>query len=390
MNSTLLRRRVTVLLGSLALAATLTAQTDSAALAQGPQRLQLGGDFRFRVEQDWNSRKADGTLRPDRFRMRYRFRLGVSKQLDRNFSVAGRLRTGHPQDQQGPHLTLGGNGGEFSLLSIGLEKAFVRYDNECFWAWAGKNDYPFWKEHELLWNDNVFPEGVAAGAEWSVGEQWALAPTSAYFVVRASANPEVGDASLFSNQLRLRYSPAPDTRLTLNAGSMLFRNLPDAPDGRHDALMNYHLLTASAQYRWKQWTVGYDYYHNCADYRSKPEVDVSLTAARTGQVAYLLYRRGRGAGAYHAGLYLARIGKYSIVDYFSQNDWGRWDYSGLGATGSRLSNFRGLELRAGYQLTEAIDLVGRLYSIASLAPAATAGAGPETGERFRIDANVKF
>lgn len=60
------------------LASGLAAQTDSTII----KKLQFTGDFRFRVEHDWNSQNENGQRRNDRSRLRYRFRFGAQYQLD--------------------------------------------------------------------------------------------------------------------------------------------------------------------------------------------------------------------------------------------------------------------------------------------------------------------
>ncbi|NNE29414.1 MAG: hypothetical protein HKN16_07245, partial [Saprospiraceae bacterium] len=45
-------------------------------------KLDWEADFRFRIEQDWDSRKSDGTFRDDRTRLRYRVRLGASYKIN--------------------------------------------------------------------------------------------------------------------------------------------------------------------------------------------------------------------------------------------------------------------------------------------------------------------
>ena len=64
---------------------TIAAQTDSIL-----SKLSFNGDFRFRVEQDWNSKKSDGTFRDDRTRLRYRLRAGV-EYTDKWFKTGFRI-----------------------------------------------------------------------------------------------------------------------------------------------------------------------------------------------------------------------------------------------------------------------------------------------------------
>jgi len=124
------------------------------------ERLNFTSDFRFRIEQDWNSQNQNGIKRDDRSRLRYRFRFGLNYSIDKQSSFGGRLRSGNLNDQQGPHVTLGGNQGEFELVSIGLEKLYYQYKNKFFTGWIGKQSIPLFKLNEIFWNDNVFPEGV--------------------------------------------------------------------------------------------------------------------------------------------------------------------------------------------------------------------------------------
>ena len=124
-------------------------------------KLSFSSDFRFRVEQDWNSRKSDGMYRADRTRLRYRARFGVNYKYNKRVSFGTRLRTGDPKKQQDPQLTLGDGFKEFGTLTIAFEKVYANFNKEWFSAWIGKSTFPFEKQNELFWSDNIFPEGVS-------------------------------------------------------------------------------------------------------------------------------------------------------------------------------------------------------------------------------------
>ena len=145
----------------------LLAQSDSI-----PPRFQFNGDFRFRVEEDWDSRKSDGTYRQNRSRLRYRARIGLEYRHDAHTLVGLRLRTGNPRKQQDPQLTLGDGFKEFGTLPIALEKAFFQTELKSFNIWLGKNTFPFRKQNELFWSDNVFPEGVHINKSFRPGANW--------------------------------------------------------------------------------------------------------------------------------------------------------------------------------------------------------------------------
>lgn len=49
---------------------------------------------------------------------------------------------------------------EFGTLPIGFEKLFFEAKHKSFSGWLGKNTFPFKKNNEQFWSDNVYPEGV--------------------------------------------------------------------------------------------------------------------------------------------------------------------------------------------------------------------------------------
>ncbi len=75
--------------------------------ASSNSKLSFNADFRFRVEQDWNSRKSDGSYRDNRTRLRFRARVGFHYQLNDWASFGARICTGNPLKQQYPQITLG-------------------------------------------------------------------------------------------------------------------------------------------------------------------------------------------------------------------------------------------------------------------------------------------
>ena len=146
-------KKTTYLLLLLLLPFAVFAQQDSI-----QKKLQFSGDFRFRIEQDWNSQKPDGTYRDDRTRLRYRARLGATYDFKKGISFGMRIRTGQPNKQQDPQLTLGD---QFSSLPIAFERIYANFNHNWLSAWIGKNTFPFEKQTELFWSDNVFPEGIS-------------------------------------------------------------------------------------------------------------------------------------------------------------------------------------------------------------------------------------
>jgi hypothetical protein len=71
----------------------------------------------------------------------------------------------------------------------------------------------------------------------------------------------------------------------------------------------------------------------------------------------------------------------------AQNDWARFDYSSHGSPDGRLSNFKGVELVAGFLLDGQASLKMKYYLVQQLVPY---GVTRETGNRIRLDLDVKF
>ena len=93
-----------VLLLSFLFASNLFAQQavtiDSKEEEKKDNHLDLYGDIRLRAEQDWDSRRFNGTFRNDRFRLRYRFRIGLTYNWNKQISLGARLRSGVAESLQ--------------------------------------------------------------------------------------------------------------------------------------------------------------------------------------------------------------------------------------------------------------------------------------------------
>lgn len=375
-----------LLLMALLLTWNANAQTDTTL----QKKLSLTGDFRFRIEQDWKVKDANGDFRDDRSRLRYRFRFGLKYQLNDWASFGGRLRSGNLNDQQGPHVTLGGNTNEFSLVQIGLEKLFFKLDKDWITAWIGKNTFPFQKQNELFWNDNVFPEGVGVKMQWplkNAGPFNSIGITGGHFIINSSNKSFGDDSYLQALQLETKLW---EKRISLFPSVYYFHKIADVPDGKGTFNIPYTILHFGAKARIVQQPkieVGLDYYQNIEDYGTTSVILDDFKKEKTGFVFNVKVGSLKQKGDWAVHLYCAYLQKYAIVDYFAQNDWARWDYSSKGATGARLSNFRGAELRIGYAFEEKFNLVLRTYLVEQLVPS---GTSQESSNRIRLDLNIGF
>lgn len=346
------------------------------------------GDFRFRIEHDFNSKKADGTYRSDRSRLRFRFRYGLTYSLNDWASFGTQIRTGNLNDQQGPHITLGGGSGEFSLIQIGLSKAYFKYNKNNISGWIGKNSFPFEKQNELFFNDNISPEGVSLSYKLNFKNSKLinnLAIKGAHFIIKSNNTTFNNDSYLQGLQIISKHL---NNKLTLFPSIYHFNKVDDIPDGKGTYTLNYTIFHIGLNYKLtNKLKIGVDYYNNLQNYNNHDSISSNLKNQKQGLVANIKYGSLKQKGNWLFQITYANIQKYSVLDYYAQNDWARWDYSSLDATGSRLSNFGGLEAKVGYAFDSKFNLVLRSYYVEQLV---RTGLEKETGYRIRLDLNIGF
>ncbi len=361
----------------------LSAQKDSII-----SKLSFNADFRFRVEQDWNSKKSDGTFRDDRTRLRYRLRAGVTYS-DKWYQTGFRIRTGNPNKQQDPQLTLGEGFKEFGTLPVGLEKAYFQGTLKTFTFWVGKNTFPFEKSNELFWSDNVYPEGIylGKGFRFNSGIVDALELKSGHFVMNASGKSLNNDTYFQGYQ---SYTSFFNKRFELFPSFYLFKKVPNIPDGAESFDIDFTILHVGTRFNLsknKLLGVEVDYYYNLQDYNGNDSILNNFKEQKMGMVIGLKYGELKQKRDWQLTATYAYLQQYAAVDIMAQNDWARWDYSSFGSPDGRLTNLSGIELVAGYMIDEKIKLTMKYYQVEQLIPY---GITKETGNRIRFDLDVKF
>ena len=352
-------------------------------------KLEFTGDFRFRVEPDWDSRKSDGTFRDNRTRLRYRVRFGANYRFNSWARMGVRIRTGLQNKQQDPQLTIGDGFNEGGSLPIGLEKAFAQFEFDWFTGWLGKNTFPFEKQNELFWIDNVFPEGIAANGRWPVTFSWMdiFGVNTGYFIITFNNGPLSDDSYFQGIQL---VSTHMDRRITLFPGFYYFNAMPDIPDGNGTFTIDYSIVHLGGRFEvWKNPDIGVevDWYQNIQDYNRNDSIATNLKDQRQGLVASLRVGRLKRKHDWKARVTYMRLERFSAVDYIAQNDWARWDYSSQGSLDGRLTNYQGLELMVGYMISDHIKVNSRYFVVEQLVPY---GPFKETGQRIRFDIDIGF
>lgn len=357
----------------------------------------LFGDIRLRAEQDWDSRTFDGSFREDRFRLRMRMRIGFNYDWSEQISFGARIRSGVNESLQSPHNNFGHR--EFTGFPISIDKVFLTGKHEKFWWWAGKNDFPFWKQNELFWDDDVTPEGVAVGGTFKANGV-DIRPKLAYFITSTGSgdfdarDPTNGmiDGHMIGSQMELGFS-INEHRFTLASSYFSLKDINNVPttdffyNGERFKL-DYQFVVSGLKVELKTGfpiTVGLDHFVNLEDYQDFADelIDPVYKDQKTGYVFSIRAGELSEEGDWLFGYYYARKEELSVVSFYTEDDWIR-----LGNINrNRNTNYRGHEFRVAYALDSRFNIVARAYFVDGLV---TPDLTTESGNRFRIDFNMRF
>lgn len=319
--------------------------------------------------------------------MRIRTRVGALFTSSPRLQFGAQFRTGNLQDQQGPHFTLGGGAGEFDLIRVGFEKAFMRYKRNNWILQLGKFSLPFVKQDEMFWNDNVYPEGASLSynlADADSDDRWKF--TLSHFVLRVYQGHWSEQGSF--NGAQFAYSNSRFSKLY--ASYYGFNGIGWIPDNASDERLDYHIINLGGRIHFLRnhslWLAA-DAYINVEDYSDDDFIREDFQGETNGLVVSIGYGKLEDAGDWAMAVYGAILERFAVVDYLAQNDWARWDYSSAEVPGSRLTNFKGTEVRLSYAAEKNMHLVLRYYYVEDLVKR---GLRHEDGHRIRLDIDVSF
>ncbi len=345
--------------------------------------LEISGDFRARLETDFDSQRADDSEREDRTRTRIRARLGLTYAAGDHFSFGARLRSGSDDSHQSPHITvLDFDGNDTGDAHFNLDKWYARLQGEKAWGWIGRNSLPFWKQNELFWDEDVTPAGLALGFRTSVGKRGNLQLNTGYFSLPVGMRDFAGNLGVG----QLVFSSG---RFTGAVGWLSFDADPGDVDAvrllRGNGLRDYTLWVGSLQVTLEAGnqplTLGADVAFNAEDYSaSDPDPFTAANHDQTdGFVLSTKLGKVAGPGDWQVAYTYAEIETFAVNASYSQDDWMRWG----SLTEIRSSDFEGHEFRFVYALEKNLQLVARLYLVEAITT-------EEDGGRFRMDFNYKF
>lgn len=346
-------------------------------------KAKLQADLRLRFESDWDSQRANGTLRDDRKRMRIRVRIGATYSPITFLTLGFRLRSGSTGSQQSPHITIvdfdDNPRGDKDFL---LDKYYLKASGKELWAWGGRNSFPFWRQNELFWEDDVTPAGVAGGYQtpWTKGS---FAVNAGYFAL-----PDGG--LVFNGRLAAAQAVLSGQAGSVNltgAGGLFFFNGKEGAthlrrgNGARDYTLWVGNIQAQLEAAGRPLAFGLDLMHNAKDY--SPTDSDPVTASNynqtEGAVASVSLGQTKKKNDWLVAYFYSYIETFAVNASYAQDDWVRWG----SATQTDSSDFKGHEFRFAYALRSNMHLVARLYWVEAITTV-------QDGKRFRLDFNYKF
>jgi len=339
-------------------------------------KVSLYGDFRFRVESDWNSKRANGVARDDRDRARIRARFGFKVKPGNDMEFGVRYRTGSDDSQQSPHITvLDFNDNDTGDANVNLDKWYLKRKGGMLSGWVGRNSFPFWKQNELFWDDDVTPAGVALNYK-----SGAFAVNTGYFSLPVGMREFSGNLGAIQGVFKADFG---GTSMKTAVGYYNFDSNPSDVDSTTlrggNGARDYGIWVVSVQGKLKAGgyplTLGADFMRNTKDY-SVTDPDRNET---NGYVLSAKWGKAKSKGDWQLGYYYAHIEKYAVNASYAQDDWIRWG----SAVETDASDFKGHEFRFKYGLGSDMNMVARLYIVEALTSV-------QDGNRFRVDFNYKF
>jgi hypothetical protein len=357
------------------------------------RKVRLFGDFRLRLEQDWDSLKGDGTERDDRLRLRIRLRGGLEVRLNDSWSALVAARTGPDRSQQSPHITIYDfDGGPTGPYDLNLDHWHLKYASGGFEVWAGRNELSFWHHDDLFVFDNVTYAGVGGSYRHGLGEG-ALNWTFNYVALPVGMRDFSGTAIIGQVAYEREFENSGFT-----VAGAFFGTRADADDPAGEILLtenntrDYRLFDLQLQYRARAFgkpiQLGFDYTHNAENYDDAPPGSFSEFHRDhvDGYVFEILWGETGGAGDWQLGYYYSHLEALSANSSYIQDDWVRWG----NANQVRATNLKGSELRLIYTVRPNMNLFARLFFVDAIDLLEPGDTTKETGNRLRVDWNFSF
>jgi len=356
-------------------------------------RLDLFGDLRLRLEQDWDSRRGDNTKRDDRLRLRFRLRGGFMYKFDERWSARVSIRGGQDESQQSSHITIKDfNGGDDGPYDFNFDHWHLKYQSDGLEAWIGRNEPSFLHQTELFVFDNITYAGAGGSYRHEVGDSLWYASFN-YLQLPVGMEDFVGSRFIGQVVYNREFESA---GFSIGLGYDL--SDADADDPKGELLLtdnntrDYSVLSVQLQYRDsfldQPIKLGLDYSNNLEDYSDEPTDSFSAFHADdvNGYVGFVQWGDTSDPGDWQVSYFYAYQGALATNSSYVQDEWVRWGSGGQ----TRATNIRGSEFRLRHTISRRMNIVARLFLVDAVDFLEPDDNAKETGNRFRVDWNIRF
>lgn len=325
------------------------------------KQLKLYGDARWRYEYVGQDGQANGSNNLHNWQARYRIRLGAEYAFKDNFSGGFELDSSTANDSGNQTIGQG-----FGKNSINVGLLYLTYKP---WDWltvtGGKIRNPFYTT-DLVWSNDLYPEGAAELFNWNVSDQVSVGLTAAQFNytentdsagLSGSSNSKLQDSWIYAAQVPVTYkfgkfesvtvAPAFYTYTGNNASSVVTGS--PSSTGTLSAT-NLNVVTAPGDVSFKLFKQKAKFYWDFA-YNTSGEARihqvygiVNQNNDLTDSVAWLAgFQLGdsKKKGDWLVGVDYRQVGLGSIDPNISDPSWG-----------NGYLNQQGIKLRTSYNFTD--------------------------------------
>ena len=306
--------------------------------------LKIFGYLSTGAEMNRNIRLSDNSSQAGYDRLLLKMNFGF-KYLYNNFTFSGRLSTGNIGKPRNPYVQLGNT---FSQKTIFLDKAYVKYSKNDWTAWIGKNSINLWKSNEILWDNDVKPEGIGISKEIHFYEYYSdyvpkLKINTGFFILGKTPYTLTQTPTTFDRQNNLSFI---QLRTSFDIYRHHFLFSPVFMHANLDKSLNANIFATMlryslfAKYRYYLYA---NYYRNFSNYDNNNLLDANLRNKKTGYDVGVGWRYRK----FNIKLMYAYIEKYAVIDFLSQDNWllpanGTLQYG---------SNFKGWSTRLAYRIS---------------------------------------
>lgn len=360
----------------------------ASAADQQSSSIAFFGDARLRAESDWNSSRSDGSERESRSRLRGRVRAGITWQASQTTTATIRLRSGSRRSHQSPHITLADStNSSLGDTDVVLDQWFIKYERDRSSYEIGRQELTFYKQNEIFWDSDVTPVGVSG--------TWSFSPVEisvGFYSLPVGMHAWSG--TLATSQLVYERLLREGSQFTFSIGFLNVNS--DAADSEADLLLDgngrrdFRTWVASARYESLAgrlpYSLGVDLIRNSSDYDAAMDAFSAMHADEKDGVALTISAGRRTQASWMLQYTYAHIGTLAMNNAYSQDDWLRWG----SASQTRSSNFHGHEIRLRYGIAEHIDVQLRRFSVVGNVLREVDSVALETGDRLRLDFNIRF